>query len=173
MLGWVDLEATGLSVETDSVLEIALVITDFDLEVIETFESCIHFDVDQHRDKIDPVVLDMHTNNNLWNDCKRSMYGVLSVDLKLGNILQNLDAIEYGNLRLAGNSVHFDRLFLRKYFPIVERAFMHRHIDVSTLNELTKNWAPDLYHRPKGNHRAMADIMSSIDTLREYKKALF
>ena len=172
---WIDLEMTGLDPDNDVIVEIATIITDGALEtIVEGPEFVIHAGQDV-LDAMDPVVVGMHAASGLTPLIQASNVTVAEAEE------QTLDFVrrhvpEPGIAPLAGNSVHADRAFMRRYMPQLEAWMHYRNVDVSTFKEVGRRWAPDLVQRApsKGNaHRALADIRESIGELKFYRDELF
>lgn len=188
MIGWVDTETTGLEIVggQDLLLEVAVVVTDDDLNELDHFEHLFRPNSWQWLDRIvsDEVVLAMHTKSGLIGAVlarlREDVEHIDEIDARmeswLGSSHQGHTLTEPGQLVLAGASVAFDRTVLERFLPRSARWFHYRQIDVSSIKELAKRWAPDLAgevaveDRP---HRALADIRESIDLLRRYRAAGF
>ena len=170
---WVDLETTGLYPDWDEILEIAVVITNEKLEVLSCTQDVIHRS-DESLKHIEEVVFNMHTKSGLLSEVKLGT----SIYQAQENIFQMFQdqRIPRGYYPLAGNSVHFDRAFLDMHLADVSALVSNRNIDVSAIHELAKVWAPDVAQaapKKKRIHRALEDIMESIEELRYYKKTFF
>jgi len=191
MIAWIDLETTGLAAKRDHILEAACVVTDDDLREAARFERVLHHvhaaslaDVEDRgaagaRTNIDPYVIEMHQKNGLWRESAASTQYVRATSHALAAFIAQHAARAGDGSRpqLGGSSVHFDRSFLSEYMPEVERELHHRHLDASVLNELARRTWPDVYEkRPRGDaepaHRAMPDVLASIETARYYRTAL-
>jgi oligoribonuclease len=170
---WVDCEMTGLDVETNHLLEIAIIITDSQLNIIaEGPNLIIH----------QPAVLLEAMDE--WNTLQHKKTGLYSLSLTSAINESDAQAILVDFIKahcqpktspLCGNTVHQDRLFLKKYTPQLEALFHYRHIDVSTIKELARKWRTDLINNfiKKDGHRALEDILESIQELRYYKQNFF
>ena len=171
---WIDCEMTGLDLAVDELVEVAVVITDYDLKPIDPgFEIVIKPDqaaLDNMRD----FVRDMHRASGLLDDIPN---GVSLADAEYAvneYILRHVPAPQ--TAPLAGNTIGTDRMFLAKYMPRVDAHLHYRNIDVSSIKELCRRWFPRIYFNapPKnGGHRALADILESIRELDFYRKAAF
>ncbi|GMR00560.1 MAG: oligoribonuclease [Zetaproteobacteria bacterium] len=171
-LVWMDLEMTGLDPETDTILEIATIITDKNLNVLAEGPS-----IAIHHDK---QVLD---NMNGWCKKQHAASGlsgrVLASRIPLAQAEAETLAFirQYATERtvpLCGNSIHQDRRFLARYMPQMEAYLHYRIVDVSTIKELARRWYPEI--KPplkKGMHLAMDDVRESIAELRYYRERLF
>jgi oligoribonuclease len=174
-LVWIDLEMTGLDPDNDVILEIACIVTDGSLD--ETHDGpnlVLHATEDQLTGML-PIVVEMHTKSGLINDVPRSTIAAAQAErLVLEFVAQHVP--EPGSAPLAGNSVHADRAFLRKYMPALNDYLHYRIVDVSTIKELARRWYPEAANqspKKRGGHRALADIRESIDELRYFRGAVF
>lgn len=174
-LVWVDLEMTGLDPDRDVIVEAAVIITDGSLDqAVEGPDLVISAPEDALAAMVD-VVRDMHAKSGLTAAVRASELSMADAErLLLDFIAEHVP--EPRLAPLAGNSVHADRAFLRRYMPEVEAHLHYRNVDVSTLKECCTRWRPDVLRgRPakSGGHRALADIRESIEELRHYRDALF
>lgn len=174
-LVWVDLEMTGLDPDRDRIVEIAVIVTDGGLErLVEGPDLVIH-QPDESLATMDKVVVDMHRDSGLTEAVRASEVGVGEAEQAVLEFLSPL-VPEARSAPLAGNSVHTDRMFLRRWMPRLEGHLAYRNVDVSTVKELARRWYRDAYEaapEKAGGHRALADIRESIDELRWYRKAIF
>lgn len=168
---WLDMEMTGLDPARCTPVEVAVVLTDSDLREIEATETVIH-QPDEALAVMEPVVVDMHTRSGLLERVRASTVSVAAADQQLAALLAGQMAPGKGIL--AGNSIHTDRAFVRKYFPETERFLHYRMIDVSSVKELVRRWYGEaaLYHKDNA-HTAMADVRESIAELGHYRRTLF
>lgn len=171
-----DLEMTGLDVERHVIVEIATLVTDDDLNIIEEGPDLVVHQDEEAMSHMDGFVTNMHRTSGLLDLISAS---TISNDEAMR---QTLDFIkkhspEPGKVPLAGNSIRTDRTFLAKYMPEIENWLHYRCVDVSTVKELVKRWNPGLEHaRPTGGgttHRAMDDIRDSVAELRWYRDRVF
>jgi len=171
-LVWVDLEMTGLDVESCGIIELALVITGKDLEPVAELERVI-WQPDEVLGRMSPFVREMHTKNGLLDKVRASRTSVTDVENEAVALLAKHAPFREGIL--AGNSVHADRRFLAAYMPTLERFLHYRQIDVSTLKVLTRAWYPGAaaFEKAGQEHTALADIRASIAELRHYRKTYF
>lgn len=178
MLFWLDLETTGLNPQVDHIVEIGLVVTDDDLNRIAFMQSAIQLDYPWPED-IDPYVLTMHGKNGLWDECQSTRTTLEQAkDSAVAFVLQLIHNTQSENEKriLAGSSVHFDRAFLARWMPDLHSLFDYRHIDVSSLKELARRWAPEVLSTvpaPSKKHRVIADIEDSIAELKHYRQHFF
>jgi oligoribonuclease len=173
-LVWIDCEMTGLDLEVDELVEVAVVITDYDLMPVDPgFEIVIKPDQTAW-DHMSDFVREMHTTSGLIAEIPNGTtlaeaeYEVLEYILKFVPIGQSAP--------LAGNTIGTDRMFLAKFMPRVDSHLHYRSVDVSSIKELTRHWFPRIYFNapPKaGGHRALADILESIRELEYYRAVAF
>lgn len=163
---WVDVETTGLDSDYDQLLEIALLVTDSELEAVAGCEYVVHW---KEFGGMTDFVRKMHTDNGLLDECRASTIMLPQIDTMLASLLrsQGVD----GNAPLCGSTVHFDRAFVKRDLPITHSLLHYRNVDVSSLKELMMRWAPELEYPKKDFHRAMPDILESIKALKFYRRA--
>lgn len=174
-LVWVDLEMTGLDPETEVIVEAAVIITDGALDRVIEGPDLVISQPDEALGRMVDVVREMHARSGLTEAVRASDITVAEAEKSiLAFIAEHVP--EPRTAPLAGNSVHADRAFLRRYMPRVEEYLHYRNVDVSTIKELAKRWRPDLVDsapEKEGGHRALADIRESIVELRHYRDELF
>ncbi|WP_181954260.1 oligoribonuclease [Kocuria coralli] len=171
---WIDCEMTGLSLEDDALIEVAVLVTDDQLNVLGDGVDVVIKPADAALEQMNAFVRNMHTSSGLLEELPG---GTTMEDAQK----QVLDYIkrwvpEPGKAPLAGNSVGTDRTFLVRDMPELVEHLHYRVVDVSTIKELARRWYPRAYFQapPKtGNHRALGDIQDSIDELRYYRGAVF
>lgn len=173
-LVWIDCEMTGLSPDVDALVEVAVIVTDYDLVPRDPGLSVVIRPPAAALEQMGDFVRQMHTESGLLEDIP---HGV-SVEEAEGLVLDYLSGLvpQAGVAPLAGNSVGTDRVFLAKEMPRVHQHLHYRNVDVSTIKELVKHWLPPVYfHAPEknGGHRALADIRESIRELQYYRQASF
>ena len=172
---WVDLEMTGLDPESDVILEIAVIVTDGQLETLIEGPDLVLYATDEELQRMPPVVVEMHASSGLTQVVRESKIDVRAAEREvLAFLEQHLP--EARTAPLGGNSIGTDRMFLRRHMPALEAHLHYRNVDVSTLKELVGRWYPGaLQMRPEknGGHRALADIRESINELRWYKDNVF
>ena len=173
-LVWIDCEMTGLSLETDALVEVAVLVTDFDLEVKGEGIDLVIKPPQAALDQMNEVVTTMHTSSGLIEELASG----LSLDDAHAQVLDYVRGFvpEPRKAPLAGNSVGTDRAFLARDMLELEQHLHYRIIDVSSIKELARRWFPRAYFAapPKaGHHRALADIAESIEELRYYRRAVF
>lgn len=173
-LVWIDCEMTGLDPEKDCLVEVAVVITDSDLEpVADGIDLVIKPRADSVANMGD-FVREMHTNSGLINEFEAG----LSLEEAEAQILDYVKTYvpEARQAPLAGNTIGTDRMFINRYMPSLDSHLHYRNIDVSSIKELSRRWYPRVYFQlPKkdGGHRALADILESIQELRYYRETVF
>lgn len=163
---WVDTETTGLDPEWDQLLEIALVVTDSDLEPLGVYESVIHQpELLSMRDE----VRQMHTRSGLLEDVRLHTGRILPVVYEECVKFVARNGVTTGS-PVGGATVGFDKAFLRRDMPGLMRMVHYRVIDVSGLRELVARWHPEKKWVKKDQHRAKADILESIAELKHYRR---
>ena len=172
-LVWMDLEMTGLDPDRDRILEIAVIVSDGTLtQLIEGPDLAI-FQPSELLDSMDEWNTKHHGESGLVDRSAASSHDMESAEAE---VLTFLGAhLEPGIAPLAGNSVHQDRAFLRLWMPRLHAFLHYRNVDVSTVKELARRWAPAVLEAcpPKaGSHRALEDIRESIRELEHYRKHL-
>ena len=174
-LVWIDCEMTGLDVEKDSLVEIAVLITDSDLNVLD--EQGLGVVIKPRKESLAQMgdyVTQMHQESGLL-ELLDSGLAIEQAEAKILDYVKSF-APEAGTAPLAGNSIGTDRMFLNRYMPKLDAHLHYRNVDVSSIKELTRRWYPKVYFQlPKksGGHRALADIRESIAELRYYRQTVF
>ena len=173
-LVWIDCEMTGLDLDVDELVEIAVVVTDFELNVLdEGFQIVIKPDPSA-LEHMNEFVTNMHKASGLFDEIPHGV-SVAEAEFEALEYIQRFAPIE-GKAPLAGNTIGTDRMFLAKYMPRLDRWLHYRNVDVSSIKELSRRWYPRVYiHAPskQGGHRALADILESIRELAYYREAVF
>lgn len=174
-LVWIDLEMTGLDPERDRIVEIAVIVTDGELERMVEGPDLVVATPDAALEAMDDVVVQMHQLSGLTDAIRSATLTVAEAEAQvLQFVTRHIPAAR--TAPLAGNSVHADRAFLRKYMPALEAYVHYRNVDVSTVKELARRWYPDALEstpRKTGGHRALADIRESIEEMRYWRRAIF
>ena len=168
-LVWVDLEMTGLAPDRDSILEIASVVTDADLnELAEGPVYAIHHP-ESTLQAMDEWNTEHHSASGLWNRVLSS--NVSMREAEQGTLAFLSEWLEPGTSPMCGNSICQDRRFMYRLMPELQAWFHYRNLDVSTVKELAQRWAPDLLHgfEKENRHEALADIRESIAELKYYR----
>ncbi|REC97146.1 oligoribonuclease [Microbacterium sp. AG157] len=173
-LVWIDCEMTGLDLGVDELVEIAVVITDFELNVLDPgFQIVIKPD-DSALANMGEFVTDMHRSSGLLDEIPNGV-SLADAEFQTLEYIQRFAPVE-GKAPLAGNTIGTDRMFLAKYMPRVDRWLHYRNVDVSSIKELSRRWYPRAYFQApakNGGHRALADIRESIRELAYYRAAVF
>ena len=173
-LVWIDCEMTGLDLGADALIEVAALVTDFDLNVLGEGVDLIVKPPAEALDQMGDFVRDMHEKSGLLRELD---YGI-SLDEAEEQVLTYIKQHCPDGSRppLAGNSIATDRSFLSRDMPQLEEFLHYRNVDVSSIKELARRWYPRAYFQApakRGNHRALADIQESIEELRYYREAIF
>ena len=166
---WMDIEMSGLNPETDRILEVAIVITTSQLELVAEAPVWVVHQADAVLDVMDDWNKATHAKSGLTGRVKAATQTEAEVEaLMLAFVGQY---VQPHMSPICGNSVHQDRRFLVKYMPKFEDYLMYRNLDVSTLKELARRWKPEILAglSKHGKHEALADIHESIDELRYYR----
>ena len=173
-LVWIDCEMTGLDLGADALIEVAALVTDFELNVIGEGIDVVIKPPQEAIDQMDEFVRNMHTVSGLLDELDNGITLREAEEQVLAYIQEHCP--EGSRPPLAGNTVATDRAFLQRDMPDLEAYLHYRIVDVSSIKELARRWYPRAYFNspPKtGNHRALADIQESIEELRYYRAAVF
>ncbi|KQY64760.1 MULTISPECIES: oligoribonuclease [unclassified Nocardioides] len=173
-LVWIDCEMTGLDLGADALIEVAALVTDFDLNVLGDGIDLIIKPTDAALAQMNEFVRDMHTKSGLLEELKDGITMAEAEQQVLAYIKKHCP--DGSRPPLAGNTVATDRAFLARDMVELEAFLHYRIVDVSSIKELSRRWFPKAYFSspPKrGNHRALADIQESIEELRYYREAVF
>jgi len=171
---WIDCEMTGLDLVNDALIEVAALVTDFDLNVIgEGIDVIIKPPAEALEQMVD-FVRTMHTSSGLLRELE---HGVTLAEAEQQVLAYVAASCPSGSRPpLGGNTVATDRSFLARDMPELEGFLHYRNVDVSSIKELARRWFPRAYYASpakRGNHRALADIQESIEELRYYREAVF
>lgn len=168
---WIDLEMSGLNPETCHILEIATLVTDKDLNIVAEGPSLVVHQPDEVLDAMDEWCTTHHGESGLTAKVKSSEISLADAESQTLEFIK--EWVEEGASPLCGNTIWQDRRFLIKYMPTIDAFCHYRNIDVSTLKELARRWNPELLGQihKKGSHRAMDDIIESVEELRFYKES--
>lgn len=166
---WIDLEMSGLKPETDHILEIATLVTDKDLTIIAEGPSLVVHQPEPVLAAMDEWCTTHHGQSGLTQKVRDSQISVAQAENETLAFVR--EWVEEGASPLCGNSIWQDRRFLIKYMPQLDAFCHYRNIDVSTLKELARRWQPRVLEgfQKKGSHRALDDIIESIDELKHYR----
>jgi oligoribonuclease len=169
-LVWIDMEMTGLSPDNDRVIEVAVVITDSELETVAESPSLVVHQPDSVLDGMDAWNKSTHAKSGLIERVKASTLTEAVVEAQMLEFLN--EYVPANNSPMCGNSICQDRRFLARWMPQLEAWFHYRNLDVSTLKELAKRWKPEvaLGIKKHGKHEALADIYESISEMRHYRE---
>lgn len=173
-LVWIDLEMTGLNIETEVILEIATIITNNSLEIISNGPNFAIHQPDEALDSMSDWCKKAHTASGLIQAVKNSKITVTQAQEETLEFIKNYS--KENESPLCGNSIWNDRAFLKKYMPTIDGYLNYRMIDVSSIKEVINRWYPESKkaHFPKpDNHRAAEDIFYSIEELKHYKTYFF
>jgi oligoribonuclease len=169
-----DLEMTGLDPERERIIEIAVLVTDAQLEITAEGPDLVIHQPETLLDQMDGWNRKHHAASGLLERVRASTIGEAEAEAE---VLAFLRAhVPERSVPLAGNSIHQDRRFLRRYMPSVEAYLHYRNVDVSTVKELVRRWHPEIYAKApdkRGTHRALDDIRESIAELRYYRTQVF
>ena len=166
---WIDLEMTGLSPENDRIIEVALVVTNHDLESVAQAPVWVVHQDDATLGGMDAWNQGTHGRSGLIDRVKRSTQDEATIEVAALEFLR--EHVPPKVSPMCGNSICQDRRFLARWMPAFEDYFHYRNLDVSTLKELARRWKPDVLKGvPKeGRHEALADVYESIAELRHYR----
>lgn len=175
MLVWIDLEMTGLDLAKDALIEIAVLVTDGDLNVQDDGLDLLIPPSAQAMDAMGDFVRKMHTDSGLLDELTRATLTMAQAEQQVLDYIKQYVPVPR-KAPLAGNTIGTDRSFLARDMPLLEGHLHYRNVDVSSVKELARRWFPKAYYAAPakhGNHRALADIQESIEELRYYREAVF
>ncbi|WIM67226.1 oligoribonuclease [Corynebacterium breve] len=174
-LVWIDLEMTGLDVHRHVIVEIAALVTDANLNILDEGIDLVVHATEEELAEMDDFVNNMHNENGLTAQIRESTVTMQEAeDAVLALVEKHCDPAHPAPL--AGNSIATDRAFLREQMPRLDAALHYRMIDVSSIKELSRRWFPKAYFKQPAKgmaHRALADIVESIRELDYYRRAVF
>jgi oligoribonuclease len=173
-LVWIDCEMTGLDLRADALIEVAALVTDFELNVLGEGIDVVVKPPAGALEQMDDFVRAMHTSSGLLDELEDGLTPVDAEQQVLGYIKEH--CAPGSRPPLAGNTVATDRSFLARDMTELESFLHYRIVDVSSIKELARRWYPRAYFgapAKSGNHRALADIQESIEELRYYRAAIF
>jgi len=167
---WIDLEMTGLDTQNDLIIEIATIVTDEFLTVLEEGPVFAIHQNDEVLNAMDGWNTKQHAKSGLTQRVKQSNINELEAERGTIDFLEK--HVAAGKSPMCGNSICQDRRFLARCMPVLERYFHYRNLDVSTLKELARRWSPDVYKgfSKGGSHLAMDDIRESINEMKYYRE---
>ena len=169
-LVWIDMEMSGLVPDRDRILEVAMVVTDADLNTIAEAPVYVLHQSDEVLDAMDSWNKSTHGRSGLVDKVRASDLTEAEVERRLIEFLKPIVGERVAPL--AGNTVHQDRRFMARYMPSFDQYLHYRIVDVSTLKELAKRWSPEVVasFTKEGKHEALADVYESIEELRHYRR---
>jgi oligoribonuclease len=173
-LVWIDCEMTGLDLGADALIEVAALVTDFELNVLGEGIDVIIKPSAEALDQMIDFVRSMHEKSGLLEELDAGTTLADAEDQVLAYIKEHCP--DGSRPPLAGNTVATDRAFLARDMQALESFLHYRIVDVSSIKELSRRWFPRAYFAAptkRGNHRALADIQESIEELRYYREAVF
>ncbi|WP_460771767.1 oligoribonuclease [Nocardiopsis nanhaiensis] len=173
-LVWIDCEMTGLDFENDALVEVACLITDGDLNILDEGVDVVIKPPQDALDRMGDFVRDMHTTSGLLDELDKGVTLEEAEDRVLEHIQQYVK--EPRKAPLCGNSIATDRTFLARDMSRIDEFLHYRMVDVSSIKELLRRWQPRVYYaspEKDGGHRALADITESIRELRYFRAAAF
>lgn len=167
---WLDMEMSGLSSDTDRILELAVVITDANLNVLGESPVLVVHQSDAVLDGMDTWNKATHARSGLIDKVKASTLDETAATLQMIEFLKQFVAA--GKSPMCGNSICQDRRFMARHMPDLEAYFHYRNLDVSVFKELARRWKPKVYSgfKKASKHEALADIYESIDELKYYRE---
>ena len=172
-LVWLDMEMTGLNPDTDRIIEVAIVVTDSQLNAVAVAPVLVVHQPDAVLEAMDDWNKGTHSRTGLIDKVKASRLTAEEVENELLAFL--VQHVPKHTSPMCGNSICQDRRFLARHMPKLEAYFHYRNLDVSTLKELAKRWKPEIAKGlvKQGKHEALADIYESVEELRYYRETLF
>ncbi len=173
-LVWIDCEMTGLDLGSDALIEVAALVTDFDLNVLGDGIDLVVKPPAEALDQMGDFVRAMHEKSGLLDQLDGGLTLAEAEQRVMAYVKEHCP--DASRPPLAGNTVATDRSFLARDMPTLEGFLHYRIVDVSSIKELARRWYPRAYFQAptkRGNHRALADIQESIEELRYYREAIF
>lgn len=173
-LVWIDCEMTGLDPAIDELVEIAVVVTDFNLKILDPGLQLVIKASDAAMANMGEFVQNMHATSGLDKEIPNGL-PLAEAEERVLEYVRQFVPVER-KAPLAGNTIGTDRMFLAKYMPALDTYLHYRNVDVSSIKELSRRWMPRVYfNAPEkhGGHRALADILESIRELQYYRLAAF
>jgi len=174
-LVWIDCEMTGLDLVHDRLIEVAVLVTDAELNVLDEGLDLVIDAPAESLDAMVPVVQKMHEDSGLTDAVRASTLSLADAEQEVLEYVQRF-VPEARKAPLCGNSIATDRGFLARDMPLLDDHLHYRMIDVSSVKELARRWYPRAYYNSpekRGGHRALVDIRESVEELRYYRAAVF
>jgi oligoribonuclease len=171
---WIDCEMTGLDPTVDELVEVAVVVTDFELRVLDPGLQVVIKPSAAALEQMNDFVRQMHATSGLDVELEHGV-SLAEAELLVLEYVQRFVPLER-TAPVGGNTIGTDRMFLARYMPALDGFLHYRSIDVSSIKELSRRWFPRAYFQSPekaGGHRALADILESIRELRYYRRAVF
>lgn len=171
-LVWIDLEMTGLLPDSDRIIELAMLVTDAQLDLLAQSPVLVVHQPDSVLDAMDEWNRGTHARSGLTERVRASTLDEARVEQAALAFLR--EHVPAGASPMCGNSICQDRRFLARWMPNLEEYFHYRNLDVSTLKELVRRWKPELMKGfgKEGKHEALADILESIEELKYYRRTV-
>ena len=173
-LVWIDCEMTGLDIERDALIEIACLVTDAEVNLLDEGVDLVIKPPAEALKAMPEVVREMHTASGLLAALPGGITVAEAQDIVLGYVSGHVG--EARKVPLCGNSIATDRWFIARDMPELDAYLHYRMVDVSSIKELVRRWYPRVYYASPvkhGGHRALADILESVQELRYYREAVF
>jgi len=169
-LVWLDMEMTGLSPDNDRIIEVAMVITDNELNTVAEAPVLVVHQPDSVLDGMDNWNKSTHGKSGLIDKVRASALDEAAVEARMLEFIR--EYVPASTSPMCGNSICQDRRFMARWMPQLEAYFHYRNLDVSTLKELAKRWKPEVAQGIKkhGKHEALADIYESINEMKHYRE---
>ncbi len=167
---WLDMEMTGLNPDADRIIEVAMIVTDSQLNVVAESPVLVIHQPDAVLDAMDDWNKNTHGKSGLIEKVKNSAVSEAEAEQVLLEFM--MQHVPERTTPMCGNTIHQDRRFMARWMPRLEAYFHYRNLDVSTLKELCKRWKPEVAKGvvKRGKHEALADILESIEEMRYYRE---
>ena len=168
-LAWLDMEMTGLNPDSDKIIELAMIVTDQDLNILAQSDVLVIHQPDSIMDNMDAWNTSTHQRTGLTAKVKAATLTEAEAEQQLLHFMAQW--LPEKTSPMCGNTIHQDRRFMARYMPKLEAYFHYRNLDVSTLKELAKRWHPAVAKGvvKKGAHQALDDIIESIEEMKYYR----